>query len=102
MSRRAVFKLTAQNGNGMGMPLTIAVQLLPTQNTMDGMPIRSADAIAAIPPFRDHRVFIIPSQLPILGRYMPEDASGRAPSQREARHRPFAFRQPSMAAEDEL
>ena len=30
LARRERVKLTAANGNGMGMPLTIAVQLLPT------------------------------------------------------------------------
>jgi len=33
LARRERVKLTANNGNGMGMPLTIAVQLLPTPNT---------------------------------------------------------------------
>ena len=46
LARRERVKLTAQNGNGMGMPLTIAVQLLPTPNTMDGMDARSDEALA--------------------------------------------------------
>lgn len=33
MARRERVKLTAQNGNGMGMPLSIAVRLLPTPTT---------------------------------------------------------------------
>ena len=36
LARRERVKLTAQNGNGMGMPLTIAVQLLPTPRATDG------------------------------------------------------------------
>ena len=35
MDRRERVKLTAKNGNGMGMPLTIAAQLLPTPTTND-------------------------------------------------------------------
>jgi hypothetical protein len=35
LARRERVKLTAQNGNGMGMPLTIAVQLLPTPTAGD-------------------------------------------------------------------
>lgn len=35
LARRERVKLTADNGNGMGMPLTIAVQLLPTPTVMD-------------------------------------------------------------------
>ena len=46
LARRERVKLTAQNGNGMGMPLTIAVRLLPTPNTMDGMDARSDEALA--------------------------------------------------------
>lgn len=46
LARRERVKLTANNGNGMGMPLTIAVQLLPTPNTMDGMDARSDEALA--------------------------------------------------------
>lgn len=36
LARRELVKLTAANGNGMGMPLTIAVQLLPTPSVVDG------------------------------------------------------------------
>ena len=36
MDRRERVKLTAKNGNGMGMPLTIAVQLLPTPVAQTG------------------------------------------------------------------
>lgn len=36
LARRERVKLTAANGNGMGMPLTIAVQLLPTPQARDG------------------------------------------------------------------
>ena len=46
LARRERVKLTANNGNGMGMPLTIAVQLLPTPNTMDGMEPRTDEALA--------------------------------------------------------
>ena len=35
LARRERVKLTASNGNGMGMPLSIAVQLLPTPVTTD-------------------------------------------------------------------
>jgi hypothetical protein len=35
MARRERVKLTANNGNGMGMPLTIAAQLLPTPTTQE-------------------------------------------------------------------
>ena len=35
LARRERVKLTANNGNGMGMPLTIAAQLLPTPTTND-------------------------------------------------------------------
>ena len=35
LARRERVKLTANNGNGMGMPLTIAVQLLPTPSVAD-------------------------------------------------------------------
>ena len=36
LARRERVKLTAQNGNGMGIPLSIAVQLLPTPRSSDG------------------------------------------------------------------
>jgi DNA (cytosine-5)-methyltransferase 1 len=36
LARRERVKLTANNGNGMGMPLTIAVQLWPTPTAVDG------------------------------------------------------------------
>lgn len=36
MDRRERVKLTAKNGNGMGMPLTIAAQLLPTPVAQTG------------------------------------------------------------------
>ena len=36
LARRERVKETANNGNGMGMPLTIAVQLLPTPRASDG------------------------------------------------------------------
>ena len=35
LARRERVKLTAQNGNGMGMPLSIAVQLIPTPSVAD-------------------------------------------------------------------
>lgn len=35
LARREVVKAKRINGNGMGMPLTIAVQLLPTLTSMD-------------------------------------------------------------------
>lgn len=35
MAQRERVKLTAKNGNGMGMPLTIAAQLLPTPTTQE-------------------------------------------------------------------
>lgn len=35
LARRERVKLAANNGNGMGMPLTIAVQLLPTPSVAD-------------------------------------------------------------------
>jgi hypothetical protein len=35
LARREQVKLTAKNGNGMGMPLTIAAQLLPTPTAND-------------------------------------------------------------------
>ena len=35
LARREVVKLTAKNGNGMGMPLTIAAQLLPIPTAND-------------------------------------------------------------------
>ena len=35
LARRERVKLTAKNGNGMGMPLTIAAQLLPTPRAND-------------------------------------------------------------------
>lgn len=35
LARREVVKAKRINGNGMGMPLTIAVQLLPTPTSMD-------------------------------------------------------------------
>jgi hypothetical protein len=35
LARREQVKLTAKNGNGMGMPLTIAAQLLPTPTVND-------------------------------------------------------------------
>ena len=35
LARRERVKLTANNGNGMGMPLTIAAQLLPTPTVND-------------------------------------------------------------------
>ena len=37
LARRERVKLTANNGNGMGMPLTIAVQLLPTTSVAGAM-----------------------------------------------------------------
>lgn len=37
LARRERVKLTAANGNGMGMPLTIAVQMLPTPRATDGI-----------------------------------------------------------------
>lgn len=37
LARRERVKQTANNGNGMGMPLTIAVQLLPTPSVADAM-----------------------------------------------------------------
>ena len=37
LARRERVKETAQNGNGMGMPLSIAVQLLPTPSVADVM-----------------------------------------------------------------
>ena len=36
LARREVVKARVKNGNGMGMPLSIAVQLLPTPTTQDG------------------------------------------------------------------
>lgn len=44
LARRERVKLTANNGNGMGMPLSIAVQLLPTPRTCSAMaaPVNSA------------------------------------------------------------
>jgi len=44
LARRERVKLTANNGNGMGMPLTIAAQLLPTPRTCSAMaaPVNSA------------------------------------------------------------
>ncbi len=35
LARRERVKLTAQNGNGLGMPLSIAVQLIPTPSVAD-------------------------------------------------------------------
>jgi hypothetical protein len=35
LARRERVKLTAKNGNGMGMPLTIAAQLIPTPTVND-------------------------------------------------------------------
>ena len=47
LARRERVKLTAQNGNGMGMPLTIAVQLLPTPDAQmfNGGRVRSVKAL---------------------------------------------------------
>lgn len=36
LARREAVKARVKNGNGMGMPLSIAVQLLPTPNAQDG------------------------------------------------------------------
>lgn len=36
LARREVVKLTARNGNGMGMPLAIAAKLFPTPKASDG------------------------------------------------------------------
>lgn len=36
LARRELVKARVKNGNGMGMPLAIAVQLLPTPNASDG------------------------------------------------------------------
>jgi len=46
LNRREQVKLTLNNGNGFGTPLNIAVRLLPTPQTMDGLPARSPEKIA--------------------------------------------------------
>lgn len=40
LARREKVKQTAKNGNGMGMPLTIAAQMLPTPRTCSAMAAR--------------------------------------------------------------
>jgi hypothetical protein len=42
LERRERVKLTAKNGNGMGMPLTIAVQMWPTPVSRDKRTIKGA------------------------------------------------------------
>lgn len=44
LARREMVRARGINGNGMGMPLTIAVQLLPTPNTMEHLPPRTGEA----------------------------------------------------------
>jgi DNA (cytosine-5)-methyltransferase 1 len=46
LARRELVKLTANNGNGMGMPITIAVRLWPTPTSRDyrnGMALETVD-----------------------------------------------------------
>lgn len=44
LARRERIRSSKINGNGMGMPLSIAVQLLPTPNTMEHLPARVGEA----------------------------------------------------------
>ena len=50
LARREVVKERVKNGNGMGMPLAIAVQLLPTPMATDGTagPASNSPSVAAI------------------------------------------------------
>lgn len=48
LARRDRVKATGVNGNGMGMPLTIAVQLLPTPQAHDAMSPKTPEQIAAM------------------------------------------------------
>ena len=76
LARRERVKLTAQNGNGMGMPLTIAVQLLPTAG--DGS--RWGEYAAAIA--RHEQAFGRPAPEPTEAKPAPRPTMNRHGNQR--------------------
>lgn len=79
LARRERVKQTANNGNGMGMPLTIAVQLLPTPMTTDDHHSSHADANRRSPWLRAvHALFPTPDA------YSAERGGSQHPDKRRA------------------